>query len=303
MPGILTPGWHPRIQLGNPYAVDWSHPISFGLNYVYAANAVNQRPTFSRCALGTYQQRSNTWPIYSSIGGGGVGLAADNAVGLGSGLQWLGGAPTINQVAGTVMMYQTRGFADADGNYRFAFRIATGDGNSLLMFHIASFGTTAYGWHGGGGGTYATASAGIFAVGQTAVAGFTWLNPYAPGNQPLWMNGISNAPSIAPTSTQFDTTGFDLSIGNDDPTAGTSRSWIGNTGIGKIYWIAFWDRVLSDSELVYLNANPMCFLVPAEYEMPMLSGPPALRQKHFRFRTDTGAADAAPTWGALEDAN
>jgi hypothetical protein len=28
-----------------------------------------------------------------------------------------------------------------------------------------------------------------------------------------------------------------------------------------------------------------------------------LRQRHFRFRTDTGAVDATPTWGAAEDAN
>jgi hypothetical protein len=42
---------------------------------------------------------------------------------------------------------------------------------------------------------------------------------------------------------------------------------------------------------------------PDEGEMSMLPGPPALRQKHFRFRTDTAAADATPTWGALEDAN
>jgi hypothetical protein len=37
--------------------------------------------------------------------------------------------------------------------------------------------------------------------------------------------------------------------------------------------------------------------------MPMMLPPPPLRQKHFRFRTDTGAADATPTWGALEDTN
>jgi hypothetical protein len=28
-----------------------------------------------------------------------------------------------------------------------------------------------------------------------------------------------------------------------------------------------------------------------------------LRQRHFRFRTDTGAVDATPTWGAAEDTN
>jgi hypothetical protein len=34
-----------------------------------------------------------------------------------------------------------------------------------------------------------------------------------------------------------------------------------------------------------------------------MDAPVTLRQKHFRFRTDTGAADATPTWGAAEDTN
>jgi hypothetical protein len=40
-----------------------------------------------------------------------------------------------------------------------------------------------------------------------------------------------------------------------------------------------------------------------KYKPSFITPPPPLRQKHFRFRTDTGAADATPTWGALEDTN
>jgi hypothetical protein len=68
------------------------------------------------------------------------------------------------------------------------------------------------------------------------------------------------------------------------------------------YICCMWNRVLSAEEMAFLDRDPYGFLVPAEYEMPLFV-PATLRQKHFRFRTDTAAADATPTWGALEDTN
>lgn len=72
---------------------------------------------------------------------------------------------------------------------------------------------------------------------------------------------------------------------------------------GMIPIAACWTRVLTPDEVVFLNSNPFAFIISSEYEMPVPFLAPTLRQKHFRFRTDTGAADATPTWGAVEDTN
>jgi hypothetical protein len=66
----------------------------------------------------------------------------------------------------------------------------------------------------------------------------------------------------------------------------------------------FWNRALAADEWARLHREPYSFLIPAEYELPLaFLSPPPLRQRHFRFRTDTGAVDATPTWGAAEDTN
>jgi hypothetical protein len=103
-------------------------------------------------------------------------------------------------------------------------------------------------------------------------------------------------------------------FGNSSNTAGVATSKVVISGIsgfpthyGNVITNAvyFWrDRILTAEEMRFLDRSPYDFLIPAEGEAPMmLVVLPTLRQKHFRFRTDAGAADATPTWGALEDTN
>src|SRR5512139_3164558 len=133
---ILTAGWLPKTQIGSQYFVDWSCPLSFGLKYVHCASNIFLQPTWHIGALGTFAQRNTGQPISKSIGLRGVGLGG---TGTASGLQWVGGAPTLQSspTSGgmTALCYVTVGFAcNSSTNFRFLFRIDHTDNNSLLLF-------------------------------------------------------------------------------------------------------------------------------------------------------------------------
>lgn len=52
---------------------------------------------------------------------------------------------------------------------------------------------------------------------------------------------------------------------------------------------------------VYQNGEPLDFYDQVPSIVYAVTGLASLHQVHFRFRTDTDAVDATPTWGADED--
>lgn len=133
-------------------------------------------------------------------------------------------------------------------------------------------------------------------IGATIVAGTG-----SAGNTDFWINGIKrgnrNGTTSPPTPTNYcHTVGGVYRSNSPAP----NMSWLSAVN-ARVYWVAYWDRVLNDSEIVYLNSNPMCFLSPLKSEVPSLYYYMSVRQRHFRFRIDTDAVDATPIWGAAED--
>jgi hypothetical protein len=111
----------------------------------------------------------------------------------------------------------------------------------------------------------------------------------------LYANGIPQT-----SLSNFGTPG---AINTSDTNWGIGRQRLDNARYfnGNIDDARVFGRALSAQEIYSIYSE--AFLSPAEYEMPILFVPPTLRQKHFRFRTDTGAANATPNWGAAEDTN
>lgn len=74
---------------------------------------------------------------------------------------------------------------------------------------------------------------------------------------------------------------------------------------GAIDDVRIYKRCLNASEVMILHMAGLQGRRdgwPSNSRMPMIPIPPlVVKQKHFRFRIDTDAVDAAPTWGAAED--
>jgi hypothetical protein len=297
MPSILAPSGAPNIVKGQTYSVDWSHPIARGLSHINVLNSnILNYPTYTIFSIGTFSQTGSTLPATSVAGSAGVGLGGGNyVVDVNTGLKWASTGIKLNQSEGTTAGYAALG-PQGTGDYQSLMTLTNGTAYYFGPFRHGGQRSYLFGWY-NFGSIYIEGATDSFPVdGTPMIYGTSW-NAAAPF-QKGYINGRVAASSTSAFSTG-DTTGFDLRIANDFT---LNRTWL-QTPRDIIYWFGIWNRALNDSEFAYLNANPMCFLVPAEYEMPILLVPVTLRQKHFRFRTDTGAADATPTWGALEDAN
>jgi hypothetical protein len=79
-------------------------------------------------------------------------------------------------------------------------------------------------------------------------------------------------------------------IPQDSPTnssimfSGASNASVISNFVGKVFYGAFWARTLSADEIAYLHADPYCFLIPTEGEMPILLAPPTLTLQGFQPR-------------------
>lgn len=264
---ILVPGYSPKIQFGYQYAVDFLHPISYGLKYVNVTNSLNSFPTFSRGTIGSYTNTSNLIKTVQSAGGAGIACPGGS---LAARLKWTG-CPTVNQNGGTILCYTRIGFPNNDGIYKFLFRLDDGtQTNSIICLQRADAQAFYIGWY-----PPAISSAPTPATNSKipAITGITW--QATGGSQFLWLEGKKYSAGAVPTT--YDTSAWQLNIGN--AVAGIQDlSWFSVNDGTTIYWMAIWDRVLSDSEIYYLNVNPMCFLTPLEPEMQILStalAPPA----------------------------
>lgn len=254
---VLTPGWSPTIAQPGPLTVDWSNPLTQGLNYVNVPSGLRGQPTYSSVGTGTF---SNT-TISDTVAPSGAGIKGSSAS---SRLLWTGSGPVLKST-GTVLCYQVQGVVPSTAANQFLFRLDNGaETNSLLLFCSSGTNTWNVGWYTGGSIVAFATPTGT--IGMPAVMGFTW---DATPNYGFWLGGQKNTSSGG--AVPQNTTGYNLCIGNSNTT--NLSWWLANATIGVIHWLAFWDRILSDYEIIYLSANPMCFLLPPEREMPSVFFP------------------------------
>jgi hypothetical protein len=178
------------------------------------------------------------------------------------------------------------------------------DGNNFFVLYVKSNGKLACfecGFNAGGQTAYD-------GTGIATLATNTW---YHLG---MVFNTAATADYLSKTITGYVNGVFDGSSRN---TGGTGINWTGGTTtlgydilfasrnfLGIVDDVRVYNRALSPGEVFAIAQEP--FRPPGYIDLvnvPPLNLTPTLVQKHFRFRTDTGAADATPTWGALEDTN
>jgi hypothetical protein len=294
---LLNPG-NFQVPTGD-LAIDWTNPLTNGLIGCYVPG-VNYGIDVSCQAPTLTPDPSASAPGTMTVGREGPGLLSNVA---GNALQAVA-TPTFK--TWTEFSIYWRGYSLGDSGGGLGWLIGMTSSNTATgPFTIVAIDQNGAGanwtliWNTGGTGPQSNVFTAAYPTGSFS-AGGTFRVSAATGTVLGYQNGaLATSSSVAfgaaaPTSTAsaqillngWPITGFNSRFAN-------AICYIG----------CFWNRVLSAEEMARLDREPYSFIIPAEYEMPILLAPPALRQKHFRFRTDTGAADATPTWGALEDTN
>lgn len=261
---VVTPG----------IVIDWSHPCSMGLVYFRLLDSLLPTPQF---ILGKQTLAIGGSPPIIAAGSRGIGYQGTNS---NSTFSQAGGTnlPFAAPATGTWIAYVTAGFSPTDG---IGHQIA-GDGGSAggnAGFYSVKFSDSNWyvGFFAPGTDYRATnAATGTFSSGDTFVTAITW-----PSGR-HWVKGIKLANGTGTGVTAIANNTFHIGNAN-----GGAWPWnLTGDGIGKIHWVGWWSRRMSEEEIKYISFNPMCFLTTAEAEMPTL---PALAAPSILYGHNIGA--------------
>jgi hypothetical protein len=240
-----------RVPLGR-VMVNWSHPLANGLLAMFIPGS----PT-----MGFSDITGNTpalVPVVSGstvIGQSPIGPSLKSSV-LSSGLISPSGLSPVLQVTATVSLFwkgqQLAGSSGDCAGFGVKANNAAGQQQSYLLYQD---GTTFTGLFTHGDGqlcqtSNSTFPTGMWSQGGTIAAGVT-------GGGILYQNGahVSNVAG-AVSATPFSYTGTAVLCVGADSVSGVSSGW-------NVSVCAIWGRVLSPSEMAWVDARPFSMLVPA----------------------------------------
>jgi hypothetical protein len=255
MAPILRAGlWTPAAFPNSAPRIDWTHPLTFGLQACYVPGV-----TYGKNLTGLGANLAfDTAPQGVSITPDGPGVLSSQA---NSGL--LSVNPTPAAILSTPISLYWRGVmvaGSASTNFSDLIGVSYDNGNdspfyvgglsvgaSTTAVEIISNGT-------GGAASSAPAQNTMFDVVGTVPAS---------GNSVLYFNGVGGTPtSLNPPITGTATSV--IAIGTYGGAPARFTNCISNIA-------CIWNRVLTAAEAEYLHLNPYCFLLPPEGEMPALS--------------------------------
>lgn len=261
---LLTPG---KLQVPTgQLAIDWTHPLANGLSYFRILGANIAPPVYTRASDG------GMLPQASAV----IGMAA-----LGPALTVGAYYPSTNtsslfsmpQNTGTVSFLVQASFSPTDGVYHGLF--ACGKSSVVGDVDIVKFSDNNWysGWQQPADNRVVTAASGTFSAGDVFMVTSSWNGTGNASTQTgkFYTKGILRN-SNSKTQNTADTSSQDFLIGDDINRGG--NLWCRANGTA-IYSVAIWDRQLSDQEVQQYSLEPWSFMIPAEYEMPIMKTPAA----------------------------
>lgn len=255
---ILLTG-QPRLLQPGLYRIDYQHPLARGLTYLDVLNGSYWGRPANIVTIDVPGSNKGAFIINATTlgtkqGPGGTGLSSSTntdyyEISTGVPGSW---SVRLNQNQGTAVGYCTMGVGTtADGVNRTLWNDENAAGSQLFSLLRYIDNNWYVGWSSGGRVVLADT---LWTSGLTCTMACTYVNG---GTTKFWMNGSVRGTAVG-TATN-DTISFRHSI------VGGAR--LGGVWSGWVYWVGYWDRVLADDELFYLNQNPMSFMYPASDEV------------------------------------
>lgn len=235
---------------GGIQRINWNHQISRGLHYLRVFDTLSNTPLFTKGGTDGAFTNTGTMKIVPADGGQGLSGNGTSAAFMSTSNNYQ--VPVNN---GTCLVYVKASFNAADGVWHPVFSI--GD-DGLNFFGLTTFtdNNIYFGWETGGVSYRAiVASSGFWSAGDSFVMGGPWYST----NVDLWVKGVKRGSLGSAPNATAPTQPANFRVNNIN-TDNASWGGTGAYGTGAIYYIAIWDRRLSDSEIRLVSSDPWIFM-------------------------------------------